>query len=41
MIFTGTIAILGGIQPLSNSNTAFRQKQNTNSKSAQKAESNK
>jgi len=40
IVFTSIITILGGIQRFSNSNKAFSQKQNTDSESAQKAESN-
>jgi hypothetical protein len=40
IVFTGGIAILGGIQRFSNSNKAFSRKLNTNSESAQKTESN-
>jgi hypothetical protein len=40
IVFTGGIAILGGIQRFSNSNKAFSRKLNTDSESVQKTESN-
>jgi len=40
IVFTDAIAILGGIQWFSNSNKAFIRKQNTDTESAQKTESN-
>jgi hypothetical protein len=40
IVFTGGITILGGVHPFSNSNKTFSQKLNTDSKLAQKTESN-
>jgi hypothetical protein len=40
IVFTGNIAILGGIQRFSNSNKTFSHKLNTDLESAQKTESN-
>jgi hypothetical protein len=40
IVFTGDIAILGGIQRFSNLSKTFSRKLNTDSESAQKTESN-